>query len=543
MALRDTLFDLLVIGGGINGAAIARDASLRGLKVCLVEAKDWGWGTSAKSSKLAHGGLRYLELFEFGLVHEALQDRERLLRQAPHLVRPLRFVYPIYPHIAARRTVHVGLTLYDLLAHGKTLPRHHSIGRAETLELVPGLLHEGLSGGATFHDGQIRQVERLVLEMVLEARAQGATCLSRTRVDHLLWEDEGSQRRITGAQVESETGELSRIRARAVVNATGCWVDEVLGPLGEGKPPKVRKTKGIHVVVPRFTEVAVMVRARDGRSFFVLPWMESCVIGTTDTDYEGDAGDAVATAEDVEYLLSEARRYFPTAPLDKVRYTYAGVRALVNEAGMTESNVTRRHILYDHGKRDGVAGLWSLQGGKITTARSLAEAAVNKVARSLGKRDTAKLHPTRDRLYLGGHLGWDDYRSTAIAEAVGRGLDIRSATHLVESYGARWSEVLASDLDAAALGRIHPNHPEIFAEASHAMASEDARHLADFMLRRTTLGLVADGNPAAARAALDWMAQRGSWDDARVAAEWSDYLAELQHLAVPGQRPKQPVVA
>jgi glycerol-3-phosphate dehydrogenase len=534
-------FDLLVVGGGINGSAIARDAALRGLSVCIVEADDWGGGTTAKSSKLAHGGLRYLELFEFGLVHEALQDRERLLRQAPHLVRPLKFLYPIYPHVVARRTVRVGLLLYDLLSGGKSVPGRGYLRRKETLRLLPGLESRGLVGGATFYDGQVQHVERLVVESVLDAVAHGATALNHTRVVDILVEGSGAGRRAAGAVVQDESGGRRTLHARAVVNATGCWVDEVLGPLAAGKPPKVRKTKGIHVVVPRFTEVAVMVRAKDGRSFFVLPWQGACIIGTTDTDYAGDPRDAAATADDVAYLLDSASRYFPQAPLDQILYTYAGVRALVNEEGVTESNITRRHLLYDHARRDGVAGLWTLQGGKITTARSLAESCVDRVARFLGRPDAARLHPTRTAAYPGGVgiADWPSFRADAVAQAEGRfQLPPETAAHLVDTYGARWERVLECDVRPQARRPIAPGHPHLFSEVSFAVRQEQARHLADVMIRRTTLGLAGDGNPEAAARVAGWMGDLLGWDGSRQEQELERYRRGMRVFAVP----EEPIV-
>lgn len=527
-------FDLLVLGGGINGAAIARDASLRGLSVCLIEKEDWGWGTSAKSSKLAHGGLRYLELFEFGLVHEALQDRERFLRDAPHLVRPLRFLYPIYPHVAARRAVRAGLLLYDVLSHGKSVPGRHYFGRDQTLALAPGLNPEGLRGGATYFDGQVQSVERLVLEMVLEARAAGAVCLNGTPCLELVVPD-GPDRRATGARVRLPDGRTTRVQARAVVNATGCWVDETLGALAAGKPAKVRKTKGIHVVVPKFTEVALLVKAaKDGRTFFILPWQDTCVIGTTDTDYQGDAGEAAATADDVAYLLDEAAHYFPDAPLGEIRYTYAGVRALVNEVGVTESNVTRRHILYDHARRDGIAGLWSLQGGKITTARTLAEECVDQVCGFLQRPDLARRHPTRKAPYLGcPDEPWDTWLPRAKAEAEQEGLEADSARHLVETYGRGWRDVLACDPDRVGRQPIAPGCVQVRAEVTFAIRHEDARTLADVLLRRTTLGLAADGNPLAARAVLAWMGDLSGWDTEHRDAQWQAYQRAVAVLAVP----------
>lgn len=525
-------FDLVVIGGGINGAAIARDAALRGLSVALLEKHDWGWGTSAKSSKLAHGGLRYLELLEFALVHEALQDRERFLRQAPHLVRPLRFIYPIYPHVAARRAVRAGLLLYDIFSHGKSLPNRHYFSRAETLRLAPGLSAEGLRGGATYYDAQIEHVERLVVEMVLDARAHGAVCLNRAIVTGIRMAGSPGAQAATGVHVRVQAQDLT-LEARTVINATGCWVDETLGPLATGRPTKVRKTKGAHVVVPRFTDDALIVKAAsDGRTFFILPWQGQCVIGTTDTDYAGDAGDARADADDVAYLLDEAARYFPDAPLDRIAYTYAGVRALVNEDGVTESNVTRRHILYDHAARDGVTGLWSLQGGKITTARTLAEEAVDRVCRHLGRVDLARRHPTREANYPGGPaVPWEAFRAQAIRDAEARGLPPATATHLVDTYGARWQAPLAGASDAAQ--PIPGGGPFVLGEVDMAVREEDARSLADVMFRRTLLGLRPEGRDLAVPAVLARMATLLAWDEATKAAQLADYQREASAYAVP----------
>ncbi len=531
-------FDLLVIGGGINGAAIARDAARRGLSVCIVESRDWGGGTSAKSSKLAHGGLRYLEQFELGLVHEALHERERLLRQAPHLVRPLRFLYPLYPDTAARRTVRIGLWMYDLLSRGKSLPRRRYLSARATTEAAPGLVAEGLAGGATFYDAQIHHVERLITEMFVDARAHGTTARNHTRADHVEFQREGGRRRVTGVHVEDEAGHMEFLAARAVVNASGCWVDEVLGPLGEGKPPKVRKTKGIHVVVPRFLDVAVMVRAKDGRTFFILPWLDHSILGTTDTDYEGDPYDAIAEPAEVAYLQAAARRYFPTAPLDDVQFTYAGVRALVNEAGVSESNVTRRHVIYDHAARDGIDGLWTLQGGKITTARRLAEESVDRIAKALGQPDAARRHPTRDAAYPGGsHEAWETFRPAAVAAARAIGLDAACAEHLVDIYGTRWRAVLECDARPEARKRVHPDHPHLCCELSFAVREEQAIHLGDALLRRTDLGMGPEGEPDAALRALDWMADLCRWDRARRDEEWRRYLLEVQQFAVPTPMP------
>lgn len=374
-------FDLIVIGGGINGAGVARGAALAGLRVLLLERDRFGLGTSGKSSMLAHGGLRYLEQFEFRLVHESLQDRERMLKRYPTLVKPLRFLYPLYPHVAARRTVRVGMVLYDLLSHGKSLPKRQWMSRDDVLAVAPGLAPGGLRAGATYYDAQIIDVPALVRTIIQEAREAGATCVEDAAVTGL--DVSGGRCHGVHARVHGST---VRLGARAVVNAAGPWVDDVLAlPSSPAAAPLIRKTKGAHIVVPRFVDVALIVKAaRDGRTFFVLPWKDHCLVGTTDTDFAGDPRLATATGDDVAYLKEEARRYFPDAPLDEVRWAYAGVRPLVHEEGLTASNVTRRHILHDHAD-DGAAGLWSLQGGKLTTFESFGAMVVEHVQQGLAR--------------------------------------------------------------------------------------------------------------------------------------------------------------
>ncbi len=359
--IQGQVFDLLVIGGGINGAGIAREAAEQGLSVCLLEKEKFGGGTSSKSSMLAHGGIRYLEQFEFKLVHEALRDREYLLREFPDLVKPIEFVYPLYPWTAARRTMRVGLWLYDLLSRKKSLPKRQYLKRDAVLAKVPGLSSDGLKGAGVYWDAQFLDVPALIRRVIEKAREAGAICLEDTEVTELIIENGAC----VGARIEN-----GGIRAKRTINAAGPWVDSLLEGANFG-PPLIRRTKGIHLVVPRFVDVALIVRAKDGRTFFVIPWLEHCLIGTTDTDEPTDARYAEATPMDVAYLQESVLQYFPAAPVRDVRWTYSGVRPLVNEDGLAESAVTRRHVLHDV-----MPGLTCLQGGKLTTYPSLAEQAV-----------------------------------------------------------------------------------------------------------------------------------------------------------------------
>ncbi len=499
------MLDLIVVGGGINGAGIARDAAMRGLKVCLLEADDWCSGTSSRSSMLAHGGLRYLEQFELGLVHEALQDRELMLQQAPHLVRPLRFIYPIYPDVASRRTVRVGLWLYDVLSHGKSVGKRRFLAADDVLAAMPGLAPEDLKGGATYWDGQFGSVERFVLELVLDAQAHGADCRSQTPVATL-----------GAGGVVLASGE--RIDARTVIDATGPWVDDH-APDG----PLLRRTKGAHLAVKRFTQDALIVRAQDGRTFFVLPWHDYTLIGTTDTDFEGDARDAVASPEDQSYLLESARRYFPDADLT-VLWTYAGIRPLVRETGLRASSVTRRHKLHDHG-----GGYWSVQGGKLTTYRHLAEQAVTKVCKHLD-HPAKKARPTREGTLPGGPLiPWQDFRSRSIKTALDEWkIPEKVAAHLVDSYGARWRRVAEAGTD-----RIDKRHPDVWGQVVVAVEEEHATTVEDVMMRRTRLGFWPHGNPHVARRVAARMAELLGWDEAETSRQMDDYEDACTKWAVP----------
>jgi glycerol-3-phosphate dehydrogenase len=382
-SLGDRTVDLLVIGGGIVGAGIARDAALRGLSVALVEQNDLASGTSSRPTRLIHGGLRYLELFDFGLVRSDMRERETLLRIAPHLVFPLAFLLPLYrPTLFYRLKLRIGMFLYDLLSLDKSLPKRERLGRTETLAAEPNLDPDGLGGAWRFYDAQVPFVERLVVENAVDAAAHGALILNHARATGYL--REGSS--VTGAAVQDLIGGAHlQVRARFTVNATGPWLDGTIVPLRTEARPLLRLTKGSHLVVPQATQQAhVLFAKRDGRLFFVLPWNGYTMVGTTDTDYDGDPAAAEASDEDVEYLRSEAGRAFPHAPFDRIHYTWAGVRALVREEGVAEGQVSRKHKLYDHRRRDGIEGVLSVIGGKITAYRSIAEEVTDAVARRLG---------------------------------------------------------------------------------------------------------------------------------------------------------------
>ena len=507
--------DLLIIGGGIIGAGIARDAALRGLSVALVEQDDFASGTTSRPTRLIHGGLRYLELFDFGLVRSDMREREILLRIAPHLVFPLPFLLPLYrPSLWYQAKLRIGMQLYDALSLDKSLPKRKWLDRHETLAAEPTLDPDGLWGAWRFYDAQVPLVERLVIENVIDAAEHGALVLNHARA--LAYVRDGE--RVTGARVLDAIADTElELRARFTVNATGPWLDRTIAPVRRDPKPLLRLTKGTHIVTPRATERAHVLFAKsDGRLFFVLPWLDGTIVGTTDTDYSGDPADAAASEEDVRYLQTEARRAFPNAPFEEIHYTYAGVRALVREEGVSEGEVSRKHALFDHERRDGVAGLLSVVGGKITAYRDIAEETTDAVMRKLGRNAEAR---TAEAPLPGARP-----EPAAAREIV----DGDTARHLDRVYGTRSRRLrVFAEADPLLREPLCSHHRGIGAEVVHAVVREWAVTLGDVLLRRTALGLTA----CQGLDCLDLVARRMGavlgWDEARREQEIAAYRAEI----------------
>jgi glycerol-3-phosphate dehydrogenase len=377
-SIRGTRFDIAIVGGGIIGAGIARDAALRGLTVALFEKHDYGWGTTSGSTRLIHGGLRYLEMLDFKLVRLDLRERETLLRIAPHLVKPLEFLVPFYSNTPFYRAkLRAGMILYDLLSYDKSLPRHRMLSARETLAAEPLLRERGLQGAASYYDAQIESPERLTVENITDARDQGAQCFNYAEVTRGLREGD----RLSGLRVRDVlTGEDFDVRARVVVNASGAWFDRVAGQIEPHPKPRIRTTKGIHLACPNPTNRAVVLFSEiDKRLFFVIPLRGFAWIGTTDTDFTGDPGEAAATPDDIDYLVRSARAFVPAIDAKQVFWTNSGVRALVMQPG-SESSVSRMHRI------DTAPGLVSVLGGKITGYRAIAQDATDAAARALGAK-------------------------------------------------------------------------------------------------------------------------------------------------------------
>lgn len=525
-------FDVLVVGGGIVGTGIARDLALRGLRVALLEQRDLASGTSSKPTRLIHGGLRYLEMFDFGLVRTDMREREVLLRLAPHLVQPLRFLIPMYGRgVLYRAKLQAGMQLYDALSFDKSLPTRQWLNRRQVLRAEPGLNPVDLQGAWQFYDGQVSVVERLVIENALDAAREGAVVVTHAPVVQFTRTLDGA---VTGAVVKDElSGREVTVRARLTVNATGPWLDMTTAGIRKGRKPLLRLTKGVHVVVPSATQHAhVLFARRDGRLFFVIPWLGYSLVGTTDTDYHGDPADADATAEDVEYLLDEARRAFPNGMFDRIHYTYAGVRALVRMESRSAGKVSRKHALHDHGQRDGVEGIVSVVGGKITGYRAIAEEVGELVARKLGHvfDGDERGSLTQQRPLPGGHL--DDVGSYVEHELWPRanqlGLDRGQASHLGRVYGSLGPSLLSmAEADPRLAARVCPDQPSIVAELARAVGEEWAVSLGDVLLRRTPIGLHACQALDCLDSIAEHLGHLLGWDAAERARQVAAYKAEL----------------
>lgn len=521
-------YDLAIVGGGIVGAGVARDAALRGLKVALFEQDDFGSGTTSRSTRLIHGGLRYLSHLDFPLVHEALRERRTLLRIAPHLVRPLPFLLPVYrgeghpvPYLWA------GMVLYDFLIRDRGVPHHRLLPADHCARLEPRLDVSRLKGGFLFYDGQCNFPERLCLENVLDAVEHGADASNHTRVVGLL--REGA--RVTGVQVRRANGDQRNIQARLVLNCAGPWLDDVEHLADPEAPARLRRTKGIHIVVPRFTRQAIIFESRDeSRVIFAIPWREYTLIGTTDTDHEGPVEDVRAEGDDVRYLLDELRRVLDVdVRPDDILFTMAGLRPLQRVLGTSTAAVTRREQIIDHEALDGRAGLVTVVGGKITTYRHIAEQVVDFVQKKLGYSRatclTAKI-PLPGGRFEG---AWRDFVDDLQKQAARHDVATDVALHLADHYGAEAFALLEAVHQRPELGkRLLPGLPWIWAEVEHAFVHEKAQTLTDVLLRRLSIGLSRGQARAVASDVAAFLGERIGWDSRRVASEVAAYEAHLE---------------
>jgi glycerol-3-phosphate dehydrogenase len=487
--LVDGDYDVVVVGGGMAGAGAARDLALRGLSVALVDKGDFASATTARSSKLIHGGLRYLELFDFGLVRESLTERERLRRLAPHLVRPLPFLVPIYRDSSRGLIkVRIGLALYDWLTPGRGRERYRVLRAVDALSLEPSIRPDDLRGAGYYFDDLLLYPERLCLENVLSACRHGARAFNYAQVEDVRRDAGGTP---TGLRVRDLlTGSVATLGARVIVNATGPWVDELraLARVRDRGARVLRRTKGIHCLLPRLTERAIYHSTSDDRMIFVIPWREFALVGTTDTDFDGDLDRVHATRGEVEYLLEEVRQAVPDPRLvpDEVHYTYAGVRPLSFEEGGRASDVSRAHkVVEEAGGR-----FLSITGTKLTCFRSLAEELGDRVSRILGCPAPAR---TADLTLDGGDAEverlethtWLDVSD----DVASSGLSAETLETLVGLYGRNYRRVmeLAEKVPGGA-ERLCPSNPDVVAQLHHGVNEELTVSLQDFLLRRTGIG-------------------------------------------------------
>ena len=518
-------FQVLVVGGGVVGAGAALDAATRGLSVGLVEARDFGSGTSSRSSKLIHGGLRYLEQFDFGLVREALTERALLLQRiAPHLIKPVSFLFP-FTHIGWERAyVGAGVSVYDLLgiSRGQVrgLPMHRQLTRSSALRLAPALRKSALTGALLYWDAQVDDA-RYVIDLMRTAAAYGAQVASRTQVTGFLREGE----RVTGVRaVDLETGTELLIRAQQVVNATGVWTDEIQAMVGGRGSINVRASKGIHLVVPRDriqSHTGIILRTSLS-VLFVIPWGRHWIIGTTDTEWALSKAHPAASKADIDYVLSQINRVL-AVPLthDDVEGVYAGLRPLLAGESESTSKLSREHTVAHP-----VPGLVMIAGGKYTTYRLMAKDAIDAVAHGLD----GKVAPScTDQVPLAGADGFQAMWNGRAALAKSSGLHVARIEHLMRRYGTLIGELLNLIAADPSLGKPLAGADDYLrVEVVYAVTHEAARHIGDVLARRTHVSIETwDRGLSAADEVAELMTGPMKWRAKQVARELENYRAEV----------------
>ncbi|MFT2815293.1 glycerol-3-phosphate dehydrogenase/oxidase [Leifsonia sp. A12D58] len=523
--LKEKELDILVVGGGIVGAGAAMDAVTRGLSVGILEARDWASGTSSRSSKLVHGGIRYLEQLDFRLVREALIERGLLLQVlAPHLVKPVRFLYPLKKRVTERFYIGAGMLLYDIFSYtgGRPpgVPHHRHLSKTQVQRLMPSLANDALVGGITYYDAQVDDA-RYVASLVRTASFYGAHAMSRVRVEGFIKVGE----RVVGVHAHDlQTGERFEVRAKQVVNATGVWTDDTQRMVGERGTFKVRASKGVHLVVPRdrFQSAMGLLLRTEKSVLFVIPWGRHWLIGTTDTDWHLDKAHPAATAADIDYLLEHVNSVL-SVPLTRedVEGVYAGLRPLLAGESDQTSKLSREHLV-----GHSVPGLVVIAGGKWTTYRVMAKDAIDAAVDAL---DGKIPESTTQNIPL---LGAEGYQAAwnkrgKIAKAFG--LHPARIEHFLNRYGTLTDELLDLIRDDPTLAEPLPGADDyVGAEVVYAVTHEGALHLEDVLARRTRISIEAwDRGVSAAPVAAKLMADALGWDAEREEHEVAVYLKRV----------------
>ncbi|MGW0197600.1 glycerol-3-phosphate dehydrogenase/oxidase [Nonomuraea sp. NPDC003201] len=519
-------FDVVVVGGGVVGAGIALDAATRGLDVALVEARDFASGTSSRSSKLIHGGLRYLEQLNFELVREALRERALLLQRiAPHLVKPVPFLFPLTHYVWERVYVGAGVALYDMLgaAAGTTrgVPGHRHLSRSRALRLAPALKKSALTGAVQYWDAQVDDA-RYVVSLLRTAATYGAQIAPRAQVLGFLREGE----RVTGVRVRDlELGDELDVRAQQVVNATGVWTDDIQELVGGRGQIHVRASKGIHLVVPRdrIHSLTGIILRTEKSVLFVIPWGRHWIIGTTDTEWRLDKSHPAASRADIDYLLDHVNSVL-SVPLnhDDVEGVYAGLRPLLSGESEETSKLSREHVVAHP-----VPGLVMIAGGKYTTYRVMAKDAVDAVAHGLDQRVPRSC---TDRIPLAGAEGFQALWNSRHRIALTSGLHVARIEHLLQRYGSMIDEVLELIEHEPSLGRpLSGADDYLRAEVVYAATHEGARHLNDVLTRRTRISIETfHRGLAVAQEAAELMAGPLGWDSEQVKREVEYYTKRVE---------------
>jgi glycerol-3-phosphate dehydrogenase len=525
-ALADGELDVLVIGGGVVGSGSALDAATRGLSVGLVEARDLGSGTSSRSSKLIHGGLRYLEMLDFGLVREALRERGLILsRLAPHLARPVPFLYPLQHRGWERGYVGAGVLLYDTMAlygaASRGLPHHRHLSRRAALRVAPALRKDALVGAVQYYDAQLDDA-RHTMFLARTAASYGVQVASRTEVVGFLREGE----RVTGVRVRDlEHDHVFEIRAQQVINATGVWTDDTQALVGERGQFHVRASKGIHLVVPRDrirSSTGLILRTASS-VLFVIPWGRHWIIGTTDTDWTLDKSHPAASRTDIDYLLDEVNKVLAT-PLTRedVQGVYAGLRPLLSGESESTSKLSREHTVASP-----VPGLVVVAGGKYTTYRVMARDAVDAAVHGLGRSVAPSC---TERVPLLGAEGYPALWNRRRLLAAESGLHVARVEHLLGRYGSLVRELLDLVEADPDLGRpLDGAEDYLRAEIVYAATHEGARHLEDVLTRRTRISIETfDRGVAAAEPAAELMSGPLGWTAEQTSREVENYRVRVE---------------